>query len=184
MTRGAMAMILDSDLGSCALIILRDPELATGSLLLEMIHVAQCPAPPALEIGRFLPPTALRLVLDATGQDRAADFPPERLRGQCLTRNRKLAQAIIQAKAPTLEAMLDQGERQAAAVARDLEAQARARMTWEMGSEIERLRALARINPNVRPAEIAALEDRRDRLAHHLGRVRLHLDALRLVVAA
>ena len=184
MTRGAMAMILDSDLGSCALIILRDPELATGSLLLEMIHVAQCPAPPALEIGRFLPPTALRLVLDASGQDRAADFPPERLRGQCLTRNRKLAQAIIQAKAPTLEAMLDQGERLAAAVARDLEAQARARMTAEMGSEIERLRALARINPNVRPAEIAALEDRRDHLAHHLGRVRLHLDALRLVVAA
>ena len=184
MTRGAMAMILDSDLGSCALIILRDPELATGSLLLEMIHVAQCPAPPALEIDRFLPPTALRLVLDATGQDRAADFPSERLRGQCLTRNRKLAQAIIQAKAPTLETMLDQGERLAAAVARDLEAQARARMTAEMDGEIERLRALARVNPNVRPAEIAALEERRDRLAHHLGRVRLHLDALRLVIAA
>ena len=184
MTRGAMAMILDSDLGSCALTILRDPELPTGSLLLEMIHVAQCPAPPALEIGRFLPPTALRLVLDAQGQDRAAAFPPERLRGQCLTRNRKLAQAILQAKATTLETMLDQGERLAAAAAADLEARARARMSAEMTEEIERLRALARVNPNVRPAEIGALEDRRDRLAQHLGRVRLHLDALRLVVAA
>ena len=184
MTRGAMAMILDSDLGSCALTILRDPELAAGSLLLEMIHVAQCPAPPALEIGRFLPPTALRLVLDAQGQDRAAAFPPERLRGQCLTRNRKLAQAILQAKATTLETMLDQGERLAAAAAADLEARARARMSAEMTEEIERLRALARVNPNVRPAEIGALEDRRDRLAQHLGRVRLHLDALRLVVAA
>ncbi len=184
MTRGAMAMILDSDLGSCALTILRDPELPTGSLLLEMIHVAQCPAPPALEIGRFLPPTALRLVLDAQSQDRAAAFPPERLRGQCLTRNRKLAQAILQAKATTLETMLDQGERLAAAAAADLEARARARMSAEMTEEIERLRALARVNPNVRPAEIAALEDRRDRLAQHLGRVRLHLDALRLVVAA
>ena len=184
MTRGAMAMILDSDLGSCALTILRDPELPTGSLLLEMIHVAQCPAPPALEIGRFLPPTALRLVLDAQGQDRAAAFPPERLRGQCLTRNRKLAQAILQAKATTLETMLDQGERLAAAAAADLEARARARMSTEMTEEIDRLRALARVNPNVRPAEIGALEDRRDRLAQHLGRVRLHLDALRLVVAA
>ena len=184
MTRGAMAMILDSDLGSCALTILRDPELPTGSLLLEMIHVAQCPAPPALEIGRFLPPTALRLVLDVAGRDRAAAFPSERLRGQCLTRNRKLAQAIIQAKAATLEAMLDQGERLAAAAAADLEDRARARMTREMTAEIERLRALARVNPNVRPAEIAALEKRRDRLAQHLSRVRLHLDALRLVVAA
>ncbi len=184
MTRGAMAMILDSDLGSCALTILRDPELPTGSLLLEMIHVAQCPAPPALEIGRFLPPTAQRLVLDAQGRNRADDFPPERLRGQCLTRNRKLAQAILQAKAATLETMLDQGERLAATAARDLEARARAHMRLEMSGEIERLRALARVNPNVRPAEIGALEDRRDRLVKHLGRVRLHLDALRLVVAA
>ena len=80
--------------------------------------------------------------------------------------------------------MLDQGERLAAAAAADLEDRARARMTREMTAEIERLRALARVNPNVRPAEIAALEKRRDRLAQHLSRVRLHLDALRLVVAA
>jgi len=184
MTRGAMALILDSDLGSCALSILRDPDLATGSLLLEMIHILQCPAPPGLGIDRFLPPTALRLVLDAEGRDRAADFPPERLRGQCLTRNRKLAQALLQAKTATLEAMLDAGEQLAARSATGLEAEARARMTREMGGEIDRLRALARLNPNVRPAEIQALEDRRERLSHHLGRVRLHLDALRLVVAA
>ena len=183
MTRGAMAMILDSDLGSCALSILRDPTLATGSLLLELIHVAQCPAPPVLEIGRFLPPTALRLVLDGECRDRSADFTHERLRGQCLTRNPRLAQAIIRAKAGILEAMLDKGEEWAAQAAAGLEAAARARMKKELDGEIERLRALARINPNIRAGEITALEDRRDRLSHHLSRVRLHLDAVRLIVA-
>jgi ATP-dependent helicase HepA len=184
MTRGAMAMILDSDLGTCALTILRDPDLPTGDLLLEMIHVAQCPAPPELEIGRFLPPTALRLLLDAEGRDRAEDFPHQRLRGQCLTRNRRLAHAIIKAKTTTLETMIEAGELQANEAAAALEVAARARMTGELDAEIARLRALARVNPNIRAEEITALEERRDRLSRYLTRVRLHLDALRLVVAA
>jgi ATP-dependent helicase HepA len=184
MTRGAMAMILDSDLGTCALTILRDPDLPTGGLLLEMIHVAQCPAPPELEIGRFLPPTALRLLLDAEGRDRSADFPHQQLRGQCLTRNRRLAHAIIQAKTATLETMMAEGEHRAAQAAAGLEVAARARMTGELDAEIGRLRALARVNPNIRAEEITALEERRDRLSRYLTRVRLHLDALRLVVAA
>jgi ATP-dependent helicase HepA len=184
MTRGAMAMILDSALGTCALTLLRDPDLAPGSLLLEMIHVAQCPAPPELEMGRYLPPTTLRLLLDAEGQDRSADFPHERLRGQCLTGNRKLAQAIIQAKAATLETMFQSGEHLVARMAAGLEDAARARMKGELDAEIDRMRALARVNANVGPEEVAVLEHRRDRLSRHLGRVRLHLDALRLVVAA
>jgi ATP-dependent helicase HepA len=184
MTRGAMAMILDSDLGTCALTLVRDPDLAPGSLLLEMIHVAQCPAPPELEMDRFLPPTTLRLLLDAEGQDRSADFPHERLRGQCLTRNRTLAQAIIQAKAATLETLFQSGEYLVAKMAAGLEDAARARTKGELDAEIDRMRALARVNANVSPAEVTVLENRRDRLSRHLGRVRLHLDALRLVVAA
>ncbi len=184
MTRGAMAMILDSDLGTCALTLLRDRDLPTGALLLEMIHVAQCPAPPELEIGRFLPPTALRLLLDAEGRDRAADFPHPGLRGQCLTRNRRLAHAIIQAKTATLENMIEEGERRAAKAAAGLEVAARAHMTEELTAEIARLRALARVNPNIRAEEITALEERRDRLSRYLTRVRLHLDALRLIVGA
>lgn len=184
MTRGAMAMILDSDLGTCALTLLRDGDLPTGALLLEMIHVAQCPAPPELEIGRFLPPTALRLLLDDEGRDRAVDFPHPRLRGQCLTRNRRLAHAIIQAKAATLETMIEAGEHLTAQAAARLEVAARAHMTEEVTAEIARLRALAHINPNIRVEEIRALEDRRDRLSHYLTRVRLHLDALRLIVGA
>jgi ATP-dependent helicase HepA len=135
-------------------------------------------------MGRYLPPTTLRLLLDAEGQDRSADFPHERLRGQCLTGNRKLAQAIIQAKAATLETMFQSGEHLVARMAAGLEDAARARMKGELDAEIDRIRALARVNANVGPEEVAVLEHRRGRLSRHLGRVRLHLDALRLVVAA
>jgi ATP-dependent helicase HepA len=184
MVRNAMEMITSSDLGSCALTILRDPGLPAGTLLLEMLQVARCPAPPELEIGRYLPPTALRLLLDERGKDLARDVPHDRLRGQCLTRNRKLARAVIKSKESALERMIEHGEALASESAAGLEAKARERMKSELDAEIERMRALARVNPSVRPDEIEYLEGRRELLTHHLSRVRLHLDALRVIMTA
>lgn len=184
MVRGAMEMIVGSDLGSCALTILRDPDLPAGTLLLEMIQVAQCPAPPELEVGRFLPPTAVRLLLDTRGRDLSAEIGHDRLRGQCLKRNRKLAGAVIKSKAVLLEKMIERGEQLAVAAAAKLEAEARERMHAELEVELERLQALAKVNPSVRPDEIEHLESRRELLSRHLSRVRLHLDALRVIMTA
>jgi ATP-dependent helicase HepA len=184
MVRGAMDLLTASDLGTCALTVLRDPRLPPGTLLLEMIQVAECPAPPHLEVGRFLPPTALRLLLDAEGRDRAGEIDHEDLRGQCLSHNRKLATAVIAAKRPALEVMLARGETLAAEAAERLAGQARERMRSELDAELDRLQALARVNPSVRPEEIAFVQTRRERLSRQLDRVRLHLDALRVIVTA
>jgi ATP-dependent helicase HepA len=184
MVRGAMDMMTGSDLGSCAVTVLRVPDLPAGSLLLEMVRIAQCPAPTELDIGRYLPPTALRLLLDAEGRDLAGEFPHERLQGQCLRRKPKLAAAVIESRRAVLEALMARGERLAAKIATALEARARERMQAELGAEIDRLRALARVNPGVRPEEIDLLETRRELLSGQLSRVRLHLDALRVIMTA
>jgi ATP-dependent helicase HepA len=184
MARGAMELLTASDLGTCALTVLRDPRLAPGTLLLEMIQVAECPAPPQLEVGRFLPPTALRLLLDAEGRDLAPELEHEDLRGQCLSHNLRLGAAVIATKRPALEAMLARGETLAAEAAERLAREARERMEAELDAELDRLRALAQVNPSVRPDEIAFVESRRERLSRQLDRVRLHLDALRVIVTA
>ena len=139
MTRGAMAMILDSDLGTCALTILRDPDLPTGGLPPEMIHVAECPAPPELEYSPLpaahRPAPAPRCRGPGSLSRRTSPMAGS-LRGQCLTRNRRLAHAIIQAKTATLETMMAEGEHRAAQAAAGLEVAARARMTGELDAEI------------------------------------------------
>jgi ATP-dependent helicase HepA len=53
-----------------------------------------------------------------------------------------------------------------------------------LDAEIERLEALAAVNPTIRPEEMTQLRNERERLALALGHIHLRLDALRLVVFA
>ena len=184
LTLAAMDQLTGSDLGSAALILTRSPGFRAGALLLEMLYVAECPAPPALKVQRFLPRLGLRLLLDEHGDDHAEAVTTESLAGKCLTGNRKLASALITAKAATIERMLAAGEARAEAALAGMRDAAVARMEQMLEAEIERLTALARVNPAVRPDEIDELRLRRERLGQVLRRAHLRLDAVRLVAHA
>ncbi|BCU07563.1 RNA polymerase-associated protein RapA [Allochromatium tepidum] len=184
MTREAMELLTASELGSAALILIRgDTRFPRATLLLEILYVAECPAPPELQVEHFMPPTLVRLLLDADGRDRAAEIAHESLRGDCLSHNGKLARALIASQASRLAELLERGEGLAQGALESLEQEARTRMHQALGDELERLLTLAKINPTVRPDEIARLRHRRERLDALLGRIHLRLDALRLIVA-
>ena len=80
--------------------------------------------------------------------------------------------------------MLAAGEPLVEAAATRLREEAIDRMQVQLDAELERLEALARVNPAVRPEELARLRDERERLAEALGHIRLRLDALRLIAFA
>ncbi|MCG6943472.1 MAG: RNA polymerase-associated protein RapA [Thiohalocapsa sp.] len=184
LTLAAMDQLTGSDLGGAALILTRSPGFRAGALLLEMLYVAECPAPPALRVQRFLPRLGLRLLLDEHGGDHAAAIATDALTGKCLTGNRKLASALITAKTPAIERMLAAGEARADAAVSTMREAAVARMEAMLDAEIERLSALARVNPAVRTDEIDQLRHRRERLGQVLRRAHLRLDAVRLVAHA
>jgi len=184
LVHAAMDLITGSDLGSSVVNLTRDPRFGTGALLLDAALIAECPAPPALQAGRFLPPTALRLLIDEQGRDRSGDIDPAALTGKDLSSNRKLARTLIEAKADAITGMLAAAEPMVEEAAARLRAQAIDDMTAELDAELERLAALARVNPAVRPEEIEGLRDERERLAEALGHIRLRLDALRLIAFA
>jgi ATP-dependent helicase HepA len=183
MVCGAMDLLTGADLGSAALVAIQDARLKPGSVLLELIYIAECPAPPELQIGRFLPPTALRLLLDAQGGERGAEFPHDELRGVCLTRNRKLVRAVIKSQAERLQAMLARGEQLARQAAAGIEQQARAQMAETLDMEQARLRELAALNAGVRDDELEHLALQRQALDRQLSRLHLRLDAARLLVS-
>jgi ATP-dependent helicase HepA len=175
-------LLTASDLGAAAITLIHNGKFAQPTLFLEMLFVADCPAPPELQIGRFLPPTLLRLLLDGAGRDCADEFPHETLRGDCLTHNSALARSVIASQTARLATLIERGETLAQAALGGLETTARTQMHSALGAEVERLTALAQVNPSVRPDEIAFLRHRREQLDRALGRVELRLDALRLVV--
>ena len=58
---------------------------------------------------------------------------------------------------------------------------ARARAT--LASEVDRLRALAKVNRNLRKQEIVLAERELQRVAEHIAAARLRLDAIRLIAS-
>lgn len=184
MVRETMELLTASDLGTSAVTMLRDARFKRATLLLEMLYVADCPAPPDLQVTRFLPPTVVRLLLDGEGRDLAGEIEHAALRGECLTHNLKLARSVIQSQSTRLATLLNRGETLARAALGTLEAEAIERMHALLGAELERLIALARVNPAVRMDEIECLRTRRERLGRALTRTDLRLDAVRVVVMA
>ena len=180
--RGSMDMLSSIDLGSAAITVCRKPGYKTGTVFLELLYLSECLAPAELEAQRYLPPNCHRLLLDAQGQDRAAQIAHTELQGLCLTGNKKLAATVIKSQSAKLKALYQQGETFAKAASTEVVKQAIQTMQQELSAEQDRLQALAAINPNVREDEIEQVTARRELLEVYLRETRVRLDAVRIVV--
>jgi len=63
-----------------------------------------------------------------------------------------------------------------------LKAQATARMQRYLGTELQRLESLRKVNPGVRDSEIAYLQTQLQQGRAHIQRAEFQLQALRLIV--
>ncbi len=182
MVREAMELLTASDLGAAAITLVRNGRFGQPTLLLELLYIVECLAPPALHVGRFLPPTVVRLVLNAAGEEVTAEFAPDALDGECLSHNAELVETVITSQRSRLLPLFEQGERLAHAALGALTATAQTELHTQLGAEVERLTTLALVNPTVRADEIERLQHRRAQLTLALTRAEVRLDALRLVV--
>jgi len=183
-----MEMLTSDELGAAALLLIRHPAIRPGSLLLELIYIVECSAPAALEVGRFLPPSPLRQLLDHQGRDRAAELAAhlpdgQQLSGECLTRSRKLAHKVIDTLKPKLRPLFGIANQRAEQAGQPLIDAAQTQMRDSLDAELQRLQQLAARNPNVRQQELQALVTQRDELDRYLAASRVRLDAVRLIVA-
>ena len=182
MVRGSIDLLSSGELGSAAITVCSHPDFRAGHALLEVLYVVECSAPRGLELQRYLPPTCVRYVLDGKGEDHAARLPHESLQGLCLAKNRKLADTVIKSQSARIKPLLQLAAERAEQAANERVTQASRAMQAELQAELERLQALARVNPNVRNEEIAQLVSRRERIAQQLQHARVRLDALRIIV--
>ena len=185
MVRGAMDMILGGDFGNATLCTLKLPPLKAGTLLLEASFVLHCAAPRRLQAHRYLPVTTRRVVVDGSGKDlgallTAAHF--DRL-GQKVPRG--TAQDVVRHTREQIAALIRHAEQRLAEGLRqgdDPVKTAISAMAAARRAELERLKALARVNPNVRQDEIDHLETTTDALRHHMEKAEWRLDSLRVAV--
>ena len=140
-------------------------------------------APRSLQLGRYLPPAALRCLLDANGNDLSSRVSFVTLNDQLESVPRTSANKFIQAQRDVLAPRITAGESKIAPRHAERVAQAQHRLAAETEEELARLTALQAVNPTVRESELAALRKQREEGLAMLDKAALRLEAIRVLVA-
>lgn len=180
---GAMELILDTEFGNTAVATLKLPPLKPGTLMVEAVFCLHCPAPPQLQLNRYLQDAAMRVLLDVNGKNFAAVLSPDKLAKVVQRVPRATSQELVRHSRPQIATLLDRAE-EIIAPQRDVQVNAALDNARQLlGAEIARLHELAKVNPNVRHTEIEQLQQQLDATVQHLEQASLTLDAVRVIVA-
>ena len=182
MVQDAMDMVISSETGNCAVTAVEHPAIEPGTLLLETVFLLECVAPKALRAGRFLPPTTLRLVLDEEFTERSNSLTHADLSKEGPPIDRNGAAEIARKRRSQIIKMLNKAEHEATEQTPAIVRQALNQTLATYTTEIRRLAALKRVNPNVRDDEIETLQQELRSLHQHIQGARLRLEAIRVVV--
>src|SRR3546814_9322350 len=98
MVQGGMDLVLSGSMGNTAVALIKNKALKPGTVLLELLFVSEVVAPRALQLSRFLPPLALRCLLDGNGNDLASKVAFDTLNDQLESVPRASANKFVQAQ--------------------------------------------------------------------------------------
>jgi len=182
LVRGAQELIALTEFGNTAFCTLKLPPLKPGNLMLEALYILHCPAPAELQLFRHMPQSLLRVLLDHNGKDLNSVLSIDQL-GKLLQKiPRNNAQELVRHARPTLVDMLQKAEDKAKPQQASLIAAAQQKVSEELNAELDRMRALAKVNPNVRQSEIDYLQERLEASRRYLSQAKLRLDSLRVIM--
>lgn len=182
MVSGAMDMILQEDFGNNTLCTLKLPPLKPGTLLLETLFVVQGQAPHEIQLFRYLPLTTIRLVLTSEGKDLTKALTPERLIQRVEPVKRQIARKLVKQAQQPIELLMSQAQQLAMRQHQQIINEAKQKLTRLQDDELQRLKRLALVNPNIRKQEIEQIELETDALEHYLDKAQLIPDALRVII--
>ncbi|WP_017429454.1 RNA polymerase-associated protein RapA [Vreelandella jeotgali] len=180
--REMMGRIVDGNMGNTAVALFKHPSIPGGRLMTELIFRTHCPAPRRLHLNRFLPPTAVRVLLDESGANLSDRISFTGLGKNLQKVKKSLARDLIKSRQDQLRQLMTRGESEAERELAGMVDAANARMRDQLDGELTRLAALAEHNPAVRDAELEALTRERDALSEAIDATRLRLDAVRVII--
>ena len=180
MVSSAIEMLLSSERGNAA--FARIDGSVEKALLLEVVCVLECIAPEKLHADRFLPTQPISLLVDQQGKEPTTAFEAEMLKRAAAGPVEWLRKKAAPLRA-VLPIMLDAGEALAETRADAIRKVATKVMTKQLDGEIERLEKLRELGHPVRESEIELATSERDQLVEYLGKARLRIDSVRLILA-
>lgn len=179
---GAIDMVMSQEQGNTALTAIKTRQLEPGTLLLECLYVLETANSGELQTSRYLPPTTIRVIVDEQGQNHDALLPHDAINKSRIKVNAETARKVVRSQANTIRELVASSEILAKQAAPDILSDAHSKTRQTLEREINRLKALRLVNPNVRDEEIEFFETQWKLLDQILDATNLRLDAIRVIV--
>ncbi|MBE9560981.1 MAG: RNA polymerase-associated protein RapA [Proteobacteria bacterium] len=182
-TNTAIDMVLTNEMGNTSVTAMEYSGVKAGSVLLECLFSLESAPIEELQSNRYLPPTMIRVVCDERGADHNLKLPHENVNDSCQFVDTGIGNKIVKAKKKILKAMLQRSEKFAELKSAKLLTQAQQNAKDTLSKEINRLKALSKVNPNIRTEEIDYFEKHLSMLTEVIDSANIRLDAVRVIVA-
>jgi len=179
---GALDLVLASETGNAAVSVIKHQALKAGQFLLELLFIAECSAPPELQIGRFLPHTPIRILLDQNKTDLTERFAHADLVESGVGFDKFQIVNFLDKQRKYINTLLIKAEQKAHMRMEELKTDSQKTMMAALGSEIKRLIRLKKVNPGVKQEEIEHLKQTVLLLHENIRQAQLRLDAVRFVI--
>jgi ATP-dependent helicase HepA len=182
MVRGVMDLVLTDDIGNASIGLLKNTALPVGTFLLECIFTIEATAPPHLQLGRYLPTTPIRILVDKKGNNLAAKVSEKLLDKQLTPVKKQMALQLIKALKAQISPLVTRAEAHAEKEIHSIQEKSLVAMQTKLGAEQQRLTALKTINPSVRQQEIDFISHQQLELKHYIDKAQLTFEAIRMIV--
>jgi ATP-dependent helicase HepA len=183
LTNNAIDMVLSNEMGNTSVTATDYKAVPAGSVLLECLFSVESAPIEELQSNRYLPPTMIRVVCDERGADHNIKLSHEMINTSRQLVDSGVGNKIVKAKKKILKAMLQRSEKFAELKSAKVLQQAQQYATETLSIEINRLKALSNVNPNIRADEINHFEKQLSMLTDVIDAANLRLDAVRVIVA-
>jgi len=178
----AMEQIINSQFGNSTFCTMALPPIPAGTVILEAIFTTHCPAPKRLQLHRYLPKTMKRIVVGSNGLDMTNILKPEHIAARLIFVKKPVALNIIEHAEDAIKTLIAKAEQLVVVHQEALVKDSIEEMQQKESINLERLVALARVNPNIRDSEIAQQETKIKDLCTYIERASFKLDAIRVIL--
>ncbi len=180
----AMDLVLSSETGNAAISVVKNEQLKAGQFLIECLFIVECSAPAELQIGRFLPHTPVRVLINQTQKDLTDEFEHEDLLDIGKNFDKQQIIGFLNSQRQPISKLIEVAEVRAKADMQVLVDKATQNMLAALSAEIKRLARLQKVNPTIKTEEIEHLKDM-TMLAHeNIQAAQLRLDAVRFLITS
>ena len=163
---------------------MKNPALPAGTFFLECLFTVEATAPAHLQLGRYLPTTPIRILVDKAGNNLAEKVTEQVLDKQLSPVKKQVALQLVKALKSMVSPLVSKAEAHAKADIEHIQSKALTTMQQTLDEEFQRLTALAAINPSVRQEELDFIKHQQNELSTYISKAQLKFEAIRLIVVS